>query len=25
VSINYTTTNTGVDGSITFTISNFRV
>lgn len=25
VFINYTTTNTGVDGSITFTISNFRV
>lgn len=25
VSIKYTTTNTGVDGSITFTISNFRV
>jgi hypothetical protein len=25
VSINYTTTDTGVDGSITFTISNFRV
>jgi hypothetical protein len=25
VSINYTTTDTGVDGSITFSISNFRV
>ena len=25
VNINYTTTNTGVDGSITFSISNFRV
>jgi hypothetical protein len=25
VNINYTTTNTGVDGSITFSISNFRI
>ena len=25
VSIKYTTTNTGVDGSITFTLSNFRL
>ena len=25
VSIKYTTTNTGVDGSITFSISNFRI